>query len=225
MSKRSRRDAVRVCLDRVEPSAEIVRVEEAPSLWRPANLSWSRRMRTCLGRGDSFADSAPVDADALSLWRRASLPWARRSLCEDHACRSNLTVAPREWRRPNLPGARRTLCENRARRSALAAALCKFPHIHCSWSGLCKLSLGLGTCFDFPLVSFKAKRIRKLWCRDSGGKIAKFEHRSSLRSAFPQLRMKSHASSGQAGRKEHSRGSGSTLMALERKSSTRSVLP
>ena len=42
VSKRSRCGAVRICLERGEPSAEIVRVE-ALSLWRRANLSWSRR--------------------------------------------------------------------------------------------------------------------------------------------------------------------------------------
>ena len=42
VSKRSRCSAVRICLERGELSAEIVRVE-ALSLWRRASLSWSRR--------------------------------------------------------------------------------------------------------------------------------------------------------------------------------------
>ena len=64
VSKRSRCGAVRICLDLGEPSAEILRVE-ALSLWRRANLSWSRRA-LCGDRACRIALAVAPCASVLS---------------------------------------------------------------------------------------------------------------------------------------------------------------
>ena len=93
---------VRICLELGEPSAEIVRVE-AFSLWRRANLSWSRRT-LCGDRACQSALSVAPCEFALSSvnpLRRScvskrsccgcgavQISRARRTLCRDRACRN-----------------------------------------------------------------------------------------------------------------------------------------
>ena len=95
VSKRSRCDAVRICLDLGEPSAEILRVE-ALSLWRRANLSWARWTlcgdRACrsalavapcdfLARDTAFGSCLVVCAPAFAIPRsRVRFPPGPRQL-------------------------------------------------------------------------------------------------------------------------------------------------
>ena len=132
MSKRSRCGAVRICLERGEPSAEIVRVE-ALSLWRRANLSWSRRT-LC---GDPACRSALAVApcefilSAANPLRRSCV--SKRSRCGAVRICLDLGEPSAEilrvealslWRRANLSWSRRALCGDRACRIALAVAPC-----------------------------------------------------------------------------------------------------
>ena len=135
MSKRSRCGAVRICLERGEPSAEIVRVEAlavAPcefvlTLANPLRRSCvSKRsrcgaVRICLERGEPSAEIVRVEA--LSLWRRANLSWSRRTLCGDPACRSALAVAPCEFVLTLANPLRRSCASKRSRCGAVRICL------------------------------------------------------------------------------------------------------
>ena len=143
MSKRSRCGAVRICLERGEPSAEIVRVE-ALSLWRRANLSWSRRT-LC---GDPACRSALAVAPCefvLTLanpLRRSCA--SKRSRC-GAVCVSDRSRcgAVRICLEPDEPSAE---CVSKRSR-------CGAVRFSCSRNGLWKLSRGLRACFRNPAVS------------------------------------------------------------------------
>ena len=132
MSKRSRCGAVRICLERGEPSAEIVRVE-ALSLWRRANLSWSRRT-LCGDRARRSALAvAPCEfvLSAANPLRRSCV--SKRSRCGAVRICLDLGEPSAEilrvealslWCRANLSWSRRALCGDRACRIALAVAPC-----------------------------------------------------------------------------------------------------
>ena len=182
VSKRSRCGAVRICLERGEPSAEIVRVE-ALSLWRRANLSWSRRT-LC---GDRACRSALAVApcefvlSAANPLRRSCV--SKRSRCGAARICLDLGEPSAEilrvealslWRRANLSWSRRALCGDRECRIALAVAPCASVlspmnplrrscvskrsrcgavRFSCSRNGFWKLSRGVRACFRNPAVS------------------------------------------------------------------------
>ena len=159
MSKRSRCGAVRICLERGEPSAEIARVE-ALSLWRRANLSWSRRT-LC---GDPACRSALAVApcefilSAANPLRRSCV--SKRSRCGAVRICLDLGEPSAEilrvealslWRRANLSWSRRALCGDRACRIALAVAPCASvlsPMNPLRRSCVCRSSLAVAPC-DF----------------------------------------------------------------------------
>ena len=159
MSKRSRCGAVRICLERGEPSAEIVRVE-ALSLWRRANLSWSRRT-LC---GDPACRSALAVAPCEFVLTLAN-PLRRSCASKRFRCGAVRICLGRgepsaEIVRVGLlsPCASVLSPMNPLRRSCVSKrSRCGAVRFSCSRNGLWKLSRGLRACFRNPAVS-KYKR-------------------------------------------------------------------
>ena len=166
MSKRSRCGAVRICLERGEPSAEIVRVE-ALSLWRRANLSWSRRT-LC---GDPACRSALAVAPCEFVLTLANP--LRRSCASDRSRCGAVRICLGRGE----PSAEIVRVGSLSLWRRAIFLLAKRPLEVVSWfARLLSQSRGLG--FDSPLVR-----------GSSGLKIAAFKYKRSTRSVLLQLRL------------------------------------
>ena len=128
--------------------------------------------------------------------------WSRRTLCGDRASKRSRCGAVQIFSRPLLVERPLEVISWSGLKWAVAGSIAL-----CSAAAPARKSISSNT---------KAKSMRKLCSRSSGG--SNFERRSSLRSAFPQLRLESHASSGQVGRSIQAQDGNSTDMQL---SSTR----
>ena len=166
MSKRSRCGAVRICLEPDEPSAGIVRVGSL-SLWRRANLSWSRRT-LCGDRACRSALAVAPCEFALTLanpLRRSCV--SKRSRCG----------AVRICLEPDEPSAEIVRVEALSLWRRAIFLLAKRLLEVVSWCARL-LSQSRGPGFDSPLVR-----------GSSGLKIAAFKYKRSTRSVLLQLRL------------------------------------
>ena len=198
-----------------------MRVEEL-SLWRRANLSWSRvskssrcgAVRICLGLGEPSAEIAPVEA--LSLSRRANLSGSANPLRRSCVLKRSrlLSESPPRVRFP--PGPRSAPAPAQEQQFSGTKAKEKYGNFApAALAGKWKLWIRIEN------RNFCATVAREVHSRGSGSRIAFFVRISSVRRTsgckIAILRTK-------VAREAHSCSSGSKVATSEHRSSTQAMV-